>query len=98
MAQFDVHRIDGGSFVVDCQSDSLAHLATHVVAPLLHTSEVPAPATRLHPVVMFGGEPYLLATHLLAAMPTRELGPAMASLDAERYTLLAALDMLLTGV
>lgn len=98
MAQFDVHRIGGGSFVVDCQSGSLSHLDTRVVAPLLSSSAAPAPATRLHPVVMFKGEPFLLATHLLAAMPTRELGPALASLEPERHALLAALDMLGTGV
>jgi toxin CcdB len=98
MAQFDVHCLEGGLFVVDCQSDSLSHLATRVVAPLMRSGDVPAPSTRLHPVFEFRGETYLLATHLLTAMATRDLGRPVASLEAERYTIVAALDLVITGV
>jgi toxin CcdB len=98
MAQFDVHRIASGALVVDCQSDSLRYLATRVVAPLMRRVDVPAPTTRLHPVFEFEGETFLLATHLLTAMPTRDLGRPVASLDAERYAIVAALDMVITGV
>ncbi len=98
MAQFDVHRLESGSFVVDCQSDSLSHLATRVAAPLMRSGDVPAPTTRLHPVFVFEGETFLLATHLLTAMPRRDLGRPVASLDAEHYTIIAALDMVITGI
>lgn len=98
MAQFDVHRLPGDSFVVDCQSDSLSHLTTRVVAPLMPCAGAPAPTTRLHPVILFKGEPFLLATHLLTALPTRDLGRTIASLTAEEYVIKNALDMLLSGV
>lgn len=98
MAQFDVHRIEGESFVVDCQSDSLSHLGTRVVAPLMRRADVPTPSTRLHPLFEFRGETYLLATHLLTAMPTGHLGRPVASLGVERYTIVAALDMVITGI
>lgn len=98
MAQFDVYRLEGGSFVVDCQSDSLSHLTTRIVAPLMRSGNVPAPSTRLHPLFEFRGETYLLATHLLTALQARDLGQAVASLEAERYAIIAALDMVITGV
>jgi len=98
MAQFDVHRFGNGSFVVDCQADSLSHLATRIVAPLMRCADAPAPSTRLHPVFRFEGEPFLLATHLLSAMPIHDLGRPVASLAAEEYVIKNALDMLLSGV
>jgi toxin CcdB len=98
MAQFDIHRISNGSLVLDCQADSLSHFSTRIVAPLMPQGSVPAPTTRLHPVFDFDGEPMVLATHLLTAMPARELGRPLASLAADHYTIIAALDFLLTGV
>jgi toxin CcdB len=97
MAQFDVHRIGDGAFVLDCQADSLSHLTTRVVAPLMPRADVPPATSRLHPVLQFDGEAFVLATHLLTAIPVRELGPAIASLADERYTVVAALDMVITG-
>ena len=98
MAQFDVHRVANGSLVVDCQSDSLIHLKTRVVAPLMRLDDAPAVATRLHPKFQIDSEPFVLATHLLTALPTRDLGQALASLEAERYKIIAALDMIITGI
>ncbi|RYD55725.1 MAG: plasmid maintenance protein CcdB [Sphingomonadales bacterium] len=98
MAQFDVHEIDGGFFVLDCQADSLAHLGTRAVIPLLSANRVPKGTDRLHPVFELEGEPFLLATQLIATLPVRELGRPKASLAGERYAILGALDLLLTGV
>ena len=98
MAQFDVYRVGDNAFVLDCQSDSLSHLATRVVTPLMRAREVPAAASRLHPVFTFNGEAFLLAAHLLTAIATRDLGSPVASLDAERYRILTALDVLIRGV
>lgn len=98
MAQFDVYMIGKESFVVDCQADSLSHLSTRVVAPLMRCSDVPTPSTCLHPVLDFKGEEFLIATHLLTAMPCRDLGRAVASLGHEEYMIKNALDMLLSGI
>lgn len=97
MAQFDVHRMADGALVIDCQSGSLAFLATRVVVPLLPVSEVPKTKDRLHPTVEIEGRPHLLATHLVATLSSRDLGPAISSLAEERYAIVGAFDRLLTG-
>lgn len=97
MAQFDVYRLRGRVLVVDVQSETLQDFSTRVVVPLHPRGEAPTPATRLHPLVDIEGERYVLATHLLTAVPARDLGAPFASLEAKRYTIIAALDMVLTG-
>jgi toxin CcdB len=84
--------------MVDCQADTLRDIGTRIVAPLLPQSRVSQVLPRLHPAIEFEGEALLLVTHLLSAIPTRELGPAVGSLADREYEVLNALDMLLTGV
>jgi toxin CcdB len=98
MAQFDVHRGRSGTLLVDCQADSLSHLSTRIAVPLLRAEAVPAALDRLHPVLTFEGEAFVLATPFLASLPARELGRPLGSLEAERYTIVGAVDLLLTGV
>lgn len=98
MAQFDVHRVSGSGLVLDCQNVSLAHLGTRVVLPLIPVSKVPPARDRLHPVFEIDGQPHLLATHLAATVPVKELGPVVASLSSEHYAIIGAFDRLLTGV
>ena len=38
-----------------------------------------------------------MATHLIAAVPVRELGPTIASLIQQHEQIMAAIDMLVTG-
>ncbi|MCW2336405.1 toxin CcdB [Sphingobium sp. B2D3A] len=80
MAQFDVYRVAGGALVVDCQTDSLSHFATRVVVPLVRSTDAPSPASRLHPVVEFDSTAYVLATHLLTAVPLSDLQQRAGSL------------------
>jgi toxin CcdB len=98
MAQFDVHRMASGALVVDCQSVSLAFLTTRVVAPLMPATRVPARKDRLHPVFEVEGQPHLLAVHLAATLPARDLGPVILSLAQEHHAIVGAFDRLLTGV
>jgi len=98
MAQFDVHRSAEAGLVLDCQNASLAHLGTRVVVPLLPLGKVPQARDRLHPVFEIDGQPHLLATHLVATMPEKALGPVVASLGSEHYAIIGAFDRLLTGV
>ncbi|MEP9400665.1 CcdB family protein [Sphingomonas silueang] len=98
MARFDVMpRRHGQLLVVDCQADVLRHLPTRFVVPLLDPAEIPAPVTRLHPLVDVDGRRWVLATHLAAAVPLRELAAPVASLSAEQDRIVAALDFLLSG-
>ena len=98
MAQFHVHRAPNGTLLVDCQADSLSHLNTRLVVPLLPSEKVPPAADRLHPVLQLDGRAFVLATQMLASIPLRELGQTVGSLEAERYTIVGAVDLLLTGV
>lgn len=98
MAQFGVHRLASGEWVVDCQTDELSNLPTRFVAPLLDPDLVPDPIKALHPIFEIDGRELLLATHASAAISRNELGDPLHSLERHRYTILNALDFLLTGV
>jgi len=99
MAQFDVHRVRGGNeLVVDCQSDFLTMLSTRYAVPLYSEPEAEWRFSRLTPQLMFENRLYTLATPLGAAIDVRELGTPIASLSNQRYTILNAIDFLLTGV
>jgi toxin CcdB len=98
MPQFDVHRTAHGVLVVNCQSDTLDYLSSRISVPLLPKTDVPHGTVRLHPAFRIDSVDYVLATHLATAIPVRELGPAIATLAEERYIILGALDVLLTGV
>ena len=84
MAHFDVYRN--------------ARSTTRVVIPLTPLGSYGAqPITRLHPVVNVEGVPHVLLTNELAAVPATTLRSRVASLLAERPTVIRALDLLFTG-
>ncbi|MBL6457323.1 CcdB family protein [Belnapia sp. T6] len=98
MARFDLHRLDG-TLVVDLQHELLDHLPTRVVAPLLPPDRAGRPVRDLNPVMTLEGAPHILAVHLLAAVPRRELGPPVGTLEGDYDSILRAVDMLLlTGL
>jgi toxin CcdB len=98
MARLDLHWL-GGTLVADLQHDLLEHLPSRVVAPLLPPEQAGLPVRDLHPVIEFGGSRYILAIHQLAAVPRRDLGPAIGTLDRHHDAILRALDvLLLTGL
>jgi toxin CcdB len=97
LAQFDVYRTRRG-LVVDCQSDHLSALNSRLVIPLRPaSSEFPA-KPRLNPTFNVAGEPMILITELAAAIAKSELGEPFVTLSAERDRIIAALDLLITGV
>ena len=105
MAQFGVHRNanpasrEAYPLLLDVQSDLMADLRTRVVIPLCRlTAMNGAPVTTLMPVCAVAGEDYVVLTPQLAAIAERELGPAVESLAVHRDAIVAALDLLLTGV
>ena len=83
--------------MLDVQSNFLDHLDTRVVVPLYPVDNVPAAVKRLHPVFMIDGRRYVLATPLLAAVPSSILGDRKGSLDHHHDDIVAALDMLFQG-
>lgn len=99
MARHDVHARRGRDLlVVDCQANWLRELETRVVIPLLPADGSEAGSSRLHPIVTVNDERFLLGTHLMTAIPARELGPPLASLADRSHEIVAAVDTLLTGV
>ena len=101
MPQFDVYKNPRGGLyplLLDIQTDLLGSLATRVVVPLVARKKYGAPITRLHPTATIGGVEYVLKFHDLAAVPASVLAQRVDSLAHRRTELVAALDLLFTGV
>ena len=101
MAQFDVHRNPrGGTFplLLDVQAELLADLATRIVVPLSPKRSWDAALSRLNPTAVLRGIEYVLVFQELAAVPRTALGPVVGSLASRRADLVAALDVLFTGI
>ena len=102
MAQFDVHRNPGKRrypLLLDIQDDLLSALATRVVVPLTPLKQLGArPITRLNPIATIDGRDYVLVFQELAAIPVAALGKSVASLRDRRTELVAAIDLLFTGI
>ena len=102
MAQFDLHENPkGGAYplLLDVQSDMLAQLGTRVVVPLMTAKRYGArPITRLNPVVRVKGKEHVMLFQELASVPASMLGEPVASLVSRRADVIAALDLLFTGI
>jgi toxin CcdB len=101
MAQFDIYRrgAAGVAFLGDLQEEMLDGLSTRVVAPLVDVNEVAAPMKIVNPRIMVNGVPCILMTHLLAAIPVSNLvGEPVGSAKGQRDEIVAALDLLFTGI
>ncbi len=102
MAQFDLFRHARSKrypFLLDIQADLLRDLATHVVVPLTPLKRLHGkPITRLNPVVTVDGVEHAILFQELAAIPVAAIGNAVGNLRSHRDDLIAALDLLFTGV
>ena len=96
MARFDLHRRQG-RLVVDVQADIIPYVGTRLAIPLYHLNEVPRSMARLHPVITIDRTEYILATHLMAAVPVAELGATVGSLDSYYDRIVDAIGMVLNG-
>lgn len=84
-------------FVVILQHDRVSTFSAVVVAPLTDAS----PAlidTRLHPSIRLAGREMVVVVEELAAVHRRTLGQLVDSVAADRYKIIAALDLLFTGI
>jgi len=104
MAQFDVYRNTNPAartripFLLDVQSDLLDSLATRVVAPLCKPELLKGKlAERLNPVFEVEGRKLAMLTPELAGVPRKILGERIGNLSGERHSIIAALDLLITG-
>ncbi len=98
MPRFDLHRMRGtDGYLLNVQHDLHEALATRVVVPVLAEDAAPLPSRDLNPRVEIDGQPHLIFPQFLAAVPKRDLGPAVGSLEPQRDAITKALDVLLTG-
>jgi toxin CcdB len=100
MGRFDVYATpgrDGTGYVLDVQADLLRDLNTRVVVPLLPPDVAPKPARSLNPAFDIDGRSHLMLTQFIAAVPAKELGEPVLSLEAHSDDIMRALDMLLIG-
>jgi len=105
MPQFTVHRNPNpGSkaaypLLLDIQSDLMADLGTRVVVPLCRASAMKGRSIgTLTPVLAIEGKPYVMLTPQLAGVSRKQIGAAVADLRAHRDEIIAALDLLITGI
>jgi toxin CcdB len=101
MAQFDVFRNPRkGAFplLLDVQSDTVSQLATRVVVPMTKLKGRIKPITRLNPIARLDGIDYVLMFQEIAAIPASALGELRGSLASRRTEMIAALDLLFTGI
>jgi toxin CcdB len=105
MPQFTVHRNPNpGSkaacpLLLDIQSDLLADLGTRVVVPLCRASALKGkPMTTLTPIFEIEGKTYAMLTPQLAGVSGKDMAAAVADLREHRDEIVAALDLLITGI
>jgi len=100
MARLDVYPMPGPrgvGYVLNVQASLLDHLGTRVVVPLVPAERTSPPIKELNPVFDIDGEPHVMVTQALAAVPLNELKRARFSLDTHHEAITRALDILLIG-
>ena len=98
MSKFDLHPTRNATgYLLDLQTDLLAVQRTRMMAPVMSVSDVPQRTTGLHPLIDVDGAPYVVVTHLMAAVPQSVLLPPVANLSAQADAFTRALDLLFQG-
>ena len=104
MAQFDVYvnpsesAAHGIPFVVVVQSDLLDALATRMSIPLASIEFSEKSPDKLCPMVMVNGESLRALAHYSAPLPTRSLRELVGNLAPQASVLIAAMDVVVSGV
>lgn len=103
MQQFDiVENLNSISrsrypFALLLQHSRVSSTGTLVAAPLTASNTVLA-RTRLHPAISVNGRLHVVLIEELAAVQRRLLGRVVGSAEPNRYAIIAALDLLFTGI
>jgi toxin CcdB len=103
--QFDVYENENVStkkrfpYLLDVQADLLDSLGTHVVIPLAVEAESKEIVlSQLMPVLPIKGQNHVVVTPQLAGISVRDLSRKVENVSGFRTEIIAALDMLITGV
>jgi toxin CcdB len=85
--------------LLDVQTGLLEDLHSRVVVPLTKSpAALQKPMSRLTPIIKVDGIAHLLVTYQLAAISQSALGSPIADASEHRGAIIAALDLLLTGI
>jgi toxin CcdB len=96
MAQFDIHRLEGGELVMDLQTDHLDIPDSRIVAPLLPTeSFVTLPG--INPQIVFEDRTWVIRVHQLCAVATSRLGVPIGSQSVVRDDITRSLVRIFHG-
>ena len=104
MAQFDVYAnpsesaAHGIPYVVVVQSELLDALATRMTMPLATVEFAKKSPDKLCPVVTVNGQRLHALAHYTAPLPTRNLRQVVGNLAPQASTLIAAMDVVVSGV
>jgi len=104
MAQYDVFpnpsnsAKDGIPYVVVVQSDLLDALATRLVIPLAKLSFVGQVPAALCPAITVKGQLFNALAHYVAPLPVKQLRRPVDNVAAQASALVAAMDVVLSGV
>jgi toxin CcdB len=104
MAQFDVYLNPNAAtrktipYLLDVQADLLDTLATRVIVPLVLAETMGLAAKHLNPQFKIKGATVVMSTAELAGVSNRLLGDKVVSLKNKRDEIIAALDLLFTGI
>lgn len=105
MPQFTVHRNPNPDtkatypLLLDVQSDLIADLSTRVVVPLCPASAMKGKLIKtLMPVFEVDGKQYAMLTPQLAGVSMKQVGSKVVDLGQCRDEIIAALDLLITGI
>jgi len=104
MAQFDVYPNPNPAtrknipYLLDVQADLLDTMATRVVVPLVLAEVMGQGVKQLNPHFKIKGVALVMSTAELAGISARILGEKVVSLKVRRDEVIAALDLLFTGI
>jgi toxin CcdB len=102
MAQFDCYqykkRGEPELFLIDIQTDLLETMATRVVIPLRLIDLSQKPIRILQPTVELDSGIFYLSTSEMAAISVGELEQKIGNLSKMRDEIIAAIDLLFTGI
>ena len=84
-------------YLIVLQHDRLASLRSIVAAPLVEWTGT-LEKSRLHPVVAVRGQRFVVFVEEMAAVPPSAFGEVVENVEADRYRIVAAIDLLFTGI
>lgn len=86
-------------YLLEVQADLLSSLHSRVVVPLYRKAAAPRhPISRLTPLLEFQGQTLMAMVPELAGVARRSLGASLGNLSSARAEIIAALDLLFTGI